>query len=65
MHVHPERPGRGIDGIVLETAAERAAGLGCYRIQLTSNIVRRDEHRFCEVQGVSASRWGFPRSLLA
>jgi len=63
MHVHPMWRGHGIGGTLLEAAAERAASLGCYRLQLTSNLVRPDAHRFYEAHGFTASHRGFKRSL--
>ena len=41
VHVHPDFRGSGIGSALLRDAVERAGGLGCYRVQLTSNMVRR------------------------
>ena len=37
--------------------------LGCYRVQLTSNTVRDDAHRFYESFGFSPTHIGFKLSL--
>jgi GNAT superfamily N-acetyltransferase len=63
MHVDPEWRGRGVGGVLLEGAIAHARGLGCYRIQLTSNVARTDAHRFYERHGFVASHVGFKRVL--
>ena len=37
VHVHPDHRGSGVGGALVRAAIDRAAGLGCYRVQLTSN----------------------------
>jgi GNAT superfamily N-acetyltransferase len=44
-------------------AIERARRLGCYRVQLTSNVVRSDAHRFYERLGFTPSHLGFKLPL--
>ena len=44
-------------------AVARAAALGCYRIQLTSNTARPDAHRFYERLGFVPSHVGFKMRL--
>lgn len=61
MHVHPDLRGRGIGGILLEAAVERAKDAGCYRVQLTSNLERVDAHRFYLDHEFAASHKGFKR----
>jgi GNAT superfamily N-acetyltransferase len=63
VHVHPARRGQGIGGVLMEAAIERARGLGCYRVQLTSNAQRTDAHRFYERLGFVPSHVGFKLSL--
>ena len=63
VHVHPERRGSGIGSALLLYAIERARGLGCYRLQLTSNVVRSDAHRFYERLGFTPSHLGFKLPL--
>lgn len=63
MHVAPEVRGRGVGGVLVESAVDRARDAGCYRVQLTSNLVRTDAHRFYERHGFSPSHVGFKRLL--
>jgi GNAT superfamily N-acetyltransferase len=63
VHVHPEHRGSGIGSALLLYAIDRARGLGCYRVQLTSNVVRSDAHRFYERLGFTASHLGFKLAL--
>jgi GNAT superfamily N-acetyltransferase len=63
MHVAESHRGRGIGTVILEAAVDRARRLGCYRIQLTSNNVRSDAHRFYARHGFTASHEGFKRLL--
>jgi GNAT superfamily N-acetyltransferase len=63
VHVHPDHRGRGVGGDLLRHAVERARGLGCYRVQLTSNVARPDAHRFYERLGLSPSHIGFKMRL--
>ena len=59
VHVHPDHRGTGVGGALLRDAIDRARGLGCYRVQLTSNVARPDAHRFYERLGFVA----LPRRL--
>jgi GNAT superfamily N-acetyltransferase len=63
VHVHPDRRGLGIGTALLRHAIERARALGCYRVQLTSNTVREDAHRFYGSLGFVPSHVGFKLSL--
>ena len=63
MHVAPDVRGGGVGGVLLEAAVDRARAAGCYRIQLTSNRVRTDAHRFYERHGFAPSHAGFKRPL--
>jgi GNAT superfamily N-acetyltransferase len=63
VHVHPAHRSRGIGGVLLEEAVDRAKSAGCYRVQLTSNNARTDAHRFYECHGFVASHQGFKRAL--
>ena len=63
VHVHPEHRGSGIGSALLRHAIDRARGLGCYRVQLTSNVVRGDAHRFYERLGFTPSHLGFKLPL--
>ena len=59
VHVHPDRRGGGVGTTLLRAAIHRAERLGCYRVQLTSNVQRPDAHRFYERLGFVASHVGF------
>ena len=63
VHVAPEHRGQGIGGLLVEDAVRRAAEMGCYRVQLTSNLQRPDAHRFYEAHGFSPSHVGFKRVI--
>jgi GNAT superfamily N-acetyltransferase len=63
VHVHPDHRGGGVGGLLLGDAFARARALGCYRVQLTSNGLRPDAHRFYERLGLSPSHIGFKMSL--
>lgn len=63
MHVAATHRAQGIGGALLDAAVLWASSRECYRVQLTSNVVRDDAHRFYEQHGFSASHVGFKRSL--
>lgn len=63
MHVAADRRSEGIGSVLLTAAVERARAAGCYRVQLTSNKVRRDAHRFYLRHGFVASHEGFKQYL--
>ena len=63
MHVHPDVRSGGIGGQLLSAAVEAARRAGCYRVQLTSNAVRTDGHRFYRRHGFEPSHVGFKQLL--
>jgi GNAT superfamily N-acetyltransferase len=63
IHVHPRWRGHGVGGLLLEAAVERAGSAGCYRVQLTSNVARKDAHRFYERHGFTPTHVGFKRLI--
>ena len=63
VHVHPDHRGAGVGGALMGDAIARARGLGCYRVQLTSNVARPEAHRFYERLGFVPSHIGFKLSL--
>ena len=63
MHVHPQHRGAGVGRRAPADAIARARGLGCYRVQLTSNVGRGDAHRFYERLGFTPSHLGFKLPL--
>jgi GNAT superfamily N-acetyltransferase len=63
VHVRPDRRSAGIGATLAGAAIERARALGCARVQLTSNLVRHDAHRFWEHMGFVRSHAGFKLPL--
>jgi GNAT superfamily N-acetyltransferase len=63
MHVHPDWRSQGIGGLLLDEVERRARLEGCHRIQLTSNALRPDAHRFYANHGFAQSHLGFKRAL--
>lgn len=59
MHVDEAHRSEGIGGRLVAAAIERARESGCYRIQLTSNRVRPDAHRFYARYGFEPTHVGF------
>lgn len=55
--------GRGIGAAMIEFAVECARHDGMRLVQLTSNAVRKDAHRFYERLGFTASHIGFKLKL--
>jgi GNAT superfamily N-acetyltransferase len=63
MHVHGDFRSQGVGAALLAAAGTEAQAAGCYRVQLTSNVVRADAHRFYEREGFVQSHLGFKRPL--
>ena len=63
VHVAERHRGAGIGGALVDAAVQRARELGCYRVQLTSNKVRTDAHRFYDRHGFEATHEGYKRYL--
>lgn len=63
VHVRSDQRGLGIGAMLLERAEALAREQGCYRIQLTSRVVREDAHRFYEAHGYVPSHRGFKKLL--
>lgn len=63
VHVHPDQRRHGVGRVLMAAALERARALGCYRIQLTSNLARPEAHRFYEALGFEPSHRGFKLSV--
>ena len=64
VHVHPDQRGRASGGCLIGDAIERARALGCYRVQLTSNLARPEAHRFYQRLGFVPSHVGFKLPLV-
>lgn len=54
---------RGIGGLLLRWAIERARERGCHLVQLTTNATRADAHRFYERLGFVGSHVGMKLDL--
>ncbi len=63
VHVRADRRERGIGGALVQAAVEAARDGGCYRVQLTSNVVRADAHRFYRRLGFEPTHMGFKLQL--
>ena len=63
VHVHPDHRGKGVGTTLVRAAVARARALGCYRVQLTSNVARPEAHRFYERLGFAPSHIGFKLSM--
>ena len=72
VFIAPTREAAGIPYKIHHAAAHRlpvvatrllAEQLGCYRVQLTSNVRREDAHRFYERLGFSPTHVGFKMLL--
>lgn len=63
VHVRADRRGRGVGSALVRAAIEEARARGCYRVQLTSNAVRDDAHRFYRRLGFEPTHIGFKLPL--
>jgi GNAT superfamily N-acetyltransferase len=61
--VDPELRGRGIGEVMLRWAIDEARRRGCFRMQLTTNKVRKRARRFYERLGFVASHEGMKLRL--
>ena len=64
VHVRADRRARGIGSALVLASVQAARARGCYRVQLTSNVVRDDAHRFYGRLGFEPTHVGF-KMLLA
>lgn len=63
MIVEPSLRGQGIGEAMMRWAIDEARRRGCFRVQLTSNKVRKRAHAFYERLGFVASHEGMKLSL--
>jgi GNAT superfamily N-acetyltransferase len=63
VHVHSSLRGRGLGAQLVRAAIARCEARGCRRVQLTSNKVRKDAHRFYERLGFRATHEGMKLPL--
>jgi len=63
VHIRADQRGTGLGTQMVQWAVERCRDAGCGMVQLTSNKVRLDAHRFYEKLGFSKSHEGFKLKL--
>ena len=63
VHIRGDQRGKGLGGEMIEWAVERCREKGCAVVQLTSNKLRTDAHRFYERLGFKKSHEGFKLKL--
>ena len=56
--------GHGLGAELVADAEERARGLGCQHVSLSSNKVRTRAHKFYERNGYQQTRLGFRKTLV-
>lgn len=61
--VDPDMRGRGVGATMMRWAIEEARRRGCFRVQLTTNKVRKRAHAFYEGLGFTASHEGMKLEL--
>ncbi len=59
VHIRADQRGNGLGSIMVAWAIDRCREAGCGLVQLTSNKVRLDAHRFYKKLGFEASHEGF------
>lgn len=63
VHIRADQRGTGLGTQMVQWAIERCREAGCGLVQLTSNKLRLDAHRFYEKLGFSKSHEGFKLKL--
>ena len=63
VHIRADQRGSGLGTQMVQWAIERCREAGCGLVQLTSNKVRHDAHRFYEKLGFVKSHEGFKLRL--
>ena len=63
VHIRADQRGTGLGTKMVQWAVELCRDAGCGMVQLTSNKVRLDAHRFYEKLGFSKSHEGFKLKL--
>lgn len=59
VHIRTDQRGNGLGTQLIEWAVQACREKGCRRVQLTSNKVRADAHRFYERLGFDRTHEGF------
>lgn len=63
VHIRADQRGTGYGATMVRWAIERCREAGCGNVQLTSNKVRKDAHRFYAQLGFANSHEGFKLAL--
>ncbi|MDB5529062.1 MAG: family N-acetyltransferase [Devosia sp.] len=63
VHVRSDQRGSGLGTVMVQWAIERCRDAGCGLLQLTSNKIRLDAHRFYRKLGFEQSHEGFKLKL--
>ena len=63
VHIRADQRGSGLGTEMVQWAIERCREAGCGLVQLTSNKLRHDAHRFYEKLGFTKSHEGFKLRL--
>lgn len=63
VHIRADQRGTGLGTLMVQWAIDRCREAGCGVVQLTSNKVRKDAHRFYVKLGFSQSHEGFKLKL--
>ena len=63
VHIRADQRGTGCGAAMVQWAIERCREAGCGNVQLTSNKVRKDAHRFYVRLGFANSHEGFKLAL--
>jgi GNAT superfamily N-acetyltransferase len=63
VHIRGDKRGGGLGSQMVQWAVERCREAGCGMVQLTSNKVRKDAHRFYVKLGFAQSHEGFKLML--
>ena len=63
VHIRADQRGTGLGTEMVQWAIERCREAGCGMVQLTSNKLRIDAHRFYEKLGFAKSHEGFKLAL--
>ncbi|MFD4538638.1 GNAT family N-acetyltransferase [Streptomyces bauhiniae] len=59
VRIHEDERGSGLGSELIQWAVDTSRRLGCHLVQLTSDKMRTDAHRFYERLGFTASHEGF------
>ncbi|MEO8685606.1 MAG: GNAT family N-acetyltransferase [Devosia sp.] len=63
VHIRADQRGSGLGSVMVQWAIDRCREAGCGNVQLTSNKLRLDAHRFYRKLGFESSHEGFKLKL--